>query len=134
LQSTIVLRRLDPIRRAAPEDMRPEAAPRDDGQHRIDKQRDGKRQINPISPFEPALQQQQLWPETEERWHTSCAHDEDEEEDGDRRARPIEPAHLPCIGRARHLLQDRKSTRLNSSHVKISYAVFCLKKKKDSPG
>src|SRR5690606_40116065 len=26
--------------------------------------------------------------------------------------------------------QDRKSTRLNSSHVKISYAVFCLKKKK----
>src|SRR5690554_7313899 len=32
-----------------------------------------------------------------------------------------------------HLLkvkQDRKSTRLNSSHVRISYAVFCLKKKK----
>src|SRR5690606_17153341 len=28
------------------------------------------------------------------------------------------------------LAQDRKSTRLNSSHVKISYAVFCLKKKK----
>src|SRR5690606_39439673 len=27
-------------------------------------------------------------------------------------------------------LLDRKSTRLNSSHVKISYAVFCLKKKK----
>src|SRR5690606_38152006 len=27
-------------------------------------------------------------------------------------------------------LKDRKSTRLNSSHVKISYAVFCLKKKK----
>src|SRR5690606_38122966 len=27
---------------------------------------------------------------------------------------------------------DRKSTRLNSSHVKISYAVFCLKKKKKS--
>src|SRR3989442_6665810 len=26
--------------------------------------------------------------------------------------------------------QDRKSTRLNSSHVRISYAVFCLKKKK----
>src|SRR3989442_11434355 len=30
--------------------------------------------------------------------------------------------------------QDRKSTRLNSSHVRISYAVFCLKKKtKNSP-
>src|SRR5439155_2473420 len=32
------------------------------------------------------------------------------------------------IGRTH--LQDRKSTRLNSSHVAISYAVFCLKKKK----
>src|SRR5438874_4000133 len=34
--------------------------------------------------------------------------------------------------RARSLqpLEDRKSTRLNSSHVEISYAVFCLKKKK----
>src|SRR5688572_31969440 len=32
---------------------------------------------------------------------------------------------------ARHLgVQDRKSTRLNSSHSQISYAVFCLKKKK----
>src|SRR5690606_41948503 len=31
--------------------------------------------------------------------------------------------------RCRHADQDRKSTRLNSSHVKISYAVFCLKKK-----
>src|SRR5438067_6273946 len=29
-------------------------------------------------------------------------------------------------------LQDRKSTRLNSSHVSISYAVFCLKKKKEN--
>src|SRR5207249_6515069 len=28
-------------------------------------------------------------------------------------------------------LRDRKSTRLNSSHVSISYAVFCLKKKKE---
>src|SRR5436309_9230198 len=28
------------------------------------------------------------------------------------------------------VVADRKSTRLNSSHVKISYAVFCLKKKK----
>src|SRR3712207_7887846 len=29
--------------------------------------------------------------------------------------------------------RDRKSTRLNSSHANISYAVFCLKKKKKSP-
>src|SRR3989442_11533427 len=28
--------------------------------------------------------------------------------------------------------RDRKSTRLNSSHVRISYAVFCLKKKKEA--
>src|SRR5436309_10509297 len=36
--------------------------------------------------------------------------------------------HRGDDGEAREL--DRKSTRLNSSHVKISYAVFCLKKKK----
>src|SRR3989442_4565012 len=30
---------------------------------------------------------------------------------------------------ARRIERDRKSTRLNSSHVRISYAVFCLKKK-----
>src|SRR5256886_9085645 len=30
-------------------------------------------------------------------------------------------------------LEDRKSTRLNSSHSQISYAVFCLKKKKNLP-
>src|SRR5690349_22779635 len=33
-------------------------------------------------------------------------------------------------GRVRDAGLDRKSTRLNSSHVEISYAVFCLKKKK----
>src|SRR3712207_7430322 len=43
--------------------------------------------------------------------------------------------HLdPVLGGRRHLgdrrLGDRKSTRLNSSHANISYAVFCLKKKK----
>src|SRR3712207_8809198 len=36
---------------------------------------------------------------------------------------------LGYYARARNL-QDRKSTRLNSSHANISYAVFCLKKKK----
>src|SRR5207302_11173260 len=47
--------------------------------------------------------------------------------------RTISPA-LPLSSRASDFsfpaFQDRKSTRLNSSHVKISYAVFCLKKKK----
>src|SRR2546430_13577683 len=33
------------------------------------------------------------------------------------------------LGEAVRLLRDRKSTRLNSSHSQISYAVFCLKKK-----
>src|SRR3989442_10124717 len=33
---------------------------------------------------------------------------------------------------ARDHEKDRKSTRLNSSHVRISYAVFCLKKKKNT--
>src|SRR5690625_6346109 len=33
-------------------------------------------------------------------------------------------------GNTRHLERDRKSTRLNSSHVASSYAVFCLKKNK----
>src|SRR2546430_4870883 len=39
--------------------------------------------------------------------------------------------HLPRRGVA-HLGADRKSTRLNSSHSQISYAVFCLKKKKNT--
>src|SRR2546422_1152012 len=38
----------------------------------------------------------------------------------------------PCGLHAVHRLQDRKSTRLNSSHGYISYAVFCLKKKKNT--
>src|SRR5476651_2806002 len=41
-------------------------------------------------------------------------------------ARPGVPRH-PHAG---HERPDRKSTRLNSSHANISYAVFCLKKKK----
>src|SRR5690349_22099277 len=40
------------------------------------------------------------------------------------------PPEVPFIQVMRHLRRDRKSTRLNSSHVEISYAVFCLKKKK----
>src|SRR5438552_4606224 len=38
--------------------------------------------------------------------------------------------HLRRHGPDRHPASDRKSTRLNSSHQIISYAVFCLKKKK----
>src|SRR5438034_6200289 len=39
----------------------------------------------------------------------------------------FEGAHSVCEG-----MRDRKSTRLNSSHTVISYAVFCLKKKKQT--
>src|SRR6266480_6386094 len=43
------------------------------------------------------------------------------------------PVHRPSPGRRRRGSSrgDRKSTRLNSSHMSISYAVFCLKKKKN---
>src|SRR3989442_11846864 len=40
------------------------------------------------------------------------------------------PILVSCPGGA-PASRDRKSTRLNSSHVRISYAVFCLKKKKN---
>src|SRR6202012_6200338 len=41
---------------------------------------------------------------------------------------PINPANVP-LKCSDSPLRDRKSTRLNSSHTVISYAVFCLKKK-----
>src|SRR2546426_11246834 len=55
----------------------------------------------------------------------------------ERGGRPGEAGHaeqparvLEAPRRQEHLKTDRKSTRLNSSHLVISYAVFCLKKKK----
>src|SRR5690606_40279734 len=49
----------------------------------------------------------------------------------DAHRRPRAPSRRRADGRraAGATPEDRKSTRLNSSHVKISYAVFCLKKK-----
>src|SRR5437660_12760446 len=44
--------------------------------------------------------------------------------------RPAPAAQAVRAPRAGPAARDRKSTRLNSSHVAISYAVFCLKKKK----
>src|SRR5438067_4956358 len=44
------------------------------------------------------------------------------------RAQPVEQVARRST---EELERDRKSTRLNSSHVSISYAVFCLKKKKN---
>src|SRR3712207_7727478 len=48
------------------------------------------------------------------------------QEDSQRTGRATPSGHLPVAG----VPEDRKSTRLNSSHANISYAVFCLKKKK----
>src|SRR5437868_11741662 len=46
-------------------------------------------------------------------------------------AQTISQVHRIAAGFGLPSYQDRKSTRLNSSHVSISYAVFCLKKKKN---
>src|SRR5690606_39933163 len=45
--------------------------------------------------------------------------------------RSMGPGRYRALRAIRSSSRDRKSTRLNSSHVKISYAVFCLKKKKE---
>src|SRR3712207_7916542 len=50
------------------------------------------------------------------------------EPDQERKAR-IKDSLAPL----RDAIEDRKSTRLNSSHANISYAVFCLKKKNEQP-
>src|SRR5699024_12407215 len=42
-------------------------------------------------------------------------------------SQPYSHIHRPGIAVGGHCIPDRKSTRLNSSHVSISYAVFCLK-------
>src|SRR3712207_7088750 len=44
--------------------------------------------------------------------------------------RVTEGIRTPVYGKAEFMNPDRKSTRLNSSYANISYAVFCLKKKK----
>src|SRR2546426_7290164 len=51
--------------------------------------------------------------------------------EGVRRLDHIRP-ELDCRGAIFGVQRDRKSTRLNSSHLVISYAVFCLKKKKSN--
>src|SRR5688500_14847985 len=73
-------------------------------------------------------------PRARERWllpWDAPRLDESPEDAGQRVARSVlgaPPAALDQIG-ASDSLSDRKSTRLNSSHLVISYAVFCLKKK-----
>src|SRR5688572_31958897 len=62
-----------------------------------------------------------------------AADDADGAGDGSRFGEDAVGAHRDVVAAARrdvaHAGEDRKSTRLNSSHSQISYAVFCLKKK-----
>src|SRR2546430_5963203 len=61
------------------------------------------------------------------RWHFQQVHHDLWDYDS---PNPVILFDVKVNGRVRKA--DRKSTRLNSSHSQISYAVFCLKKKKDS--
>src|SRR3712207_9324866 len=56
-----------------------------------------------------------------------CTQDLNRRTPGHKEAKRV---HLTIVPLGRPRTQDRKSTRLNSSHANISYAVFCLKKKK----
>src|SRR3712207_9419045 len=51
-------------------------------------------------------------------------------DEGERPAGEQREGDVPRGHRGEGALQDRKSTRLNSSHANISYAVFCLKQKR----
>src|SRR5690348_17853685 len=64
--------------------------------------------------------------QTEHRETDGEPEDEDRDGGGVLRARKARPVQERRPGQ-----EDRKSTRLNSSHPSISYAVFCLKKKKN---
>src|SRR5690554_4448096 len=66
----------------------------------------------------PRLHRYRVRPGRTDRQHVSAGLQEP-------RDRSLLPQAVLCLARG-----DRKSTRLNSSHVRISYAVFCLKKKK----
>src|SRR3712207_7080039 len=61
----------------------------------------------------------------------TCQVDEDTKFIGKEDSEPLTFEGLAVGDRV--TLKDRKSTRLNSSHANISYAVFCLKKKKLNP-
>src|SRR5437870_8370519 len=75
------------------------------------------------------------WKPSTERWSVSevLGHLAETEETFRERTRRMIEEDLPFLEsydqNASHAAGDRKSTRLNSSHVAISYAVFCLKKK-----
>src|SRR5690242_21539212 len=60
----------------------------------------------------------------------SKRHEEEGKAERIHRTYCAQPARLALPERGERCFGDRKSTRLNSSHMSISYAVFCLKKKR----
>src|SRR5256885_11546018 len=73
-----------------------------------------------------ALKRDQMSPESEALFDT--AHTLDDIRNKAQEFNKLESELKECIANVR----DRKSTRLNSSHLVISYAVFCLKKKRQT--
>src|SRR3989442_7495871 len=67
----------------------------------------------------------------EQRHEDACAQERQRPEGGSVQVGALCRESVQTVG-AVVALEDRKSTRLNSSHVRISYAVFCLKKKKSA--
>src|SRR3712207_7451932 len=70
-----------------------------------------------------------------DRVHEDCKDDEEQGRlkiDAPFRQHEIADAEEDCERAQYEVEEDRKSTRLNSSHANISYAVFCLKKKRQS--
>src|SRR3712207_682523 len=66
-------------------------------------------------------------------WHEDVSYDGNVLHVGDHEIKTFaerDPAQIPWGDVGADIVVDRKSTRLNSSHANISYAVFCLKKKK----
>src|SRR3712207_8553616 len=71
-------------------------------------------------PHHPCVRQQMLRRSTHDRGSA------------DDLGEPASDPEVVAVARPQQARVDRKSTRLNSSHANISYAVFCLKKKKKS--
>src|SRR5207249_11367793 len=79
----------------------------------------------PISAFEGERAELVLLTQVPRRLEEPLQGEPDHEERHQHHAPALQPVEQRGLKRP-----DRKSTRLNSSHVSISYAVFCLKKKK----